>query len=131
MAAHRGYVCGGPWLCDVGILVWSRSTLKKERTPTGHTKAVVLLLSAGGKFVSGSDDRSIRAWDVAQGRCEGVLEGNTVRVTLLAAMGGLLLSGSLDASVRLWDMHDVLRGVEVAVPPVRADSGCAETEIGD
>ena len=68
-------------------------------------KDVRSLLSAGGKLISGSEDGSIRVWDVAGERCEGVLEGHTGRVTSLAASGGRLMSGSLDRTVRVWGME--------------------------
>ena len=63
------------------------------------------LLSAGGKLISGSEDGSIRVWDVAGERCEGVLEGHTGRVTSLAASGGRLVSGSWDRTVRVCGME--------------------------
>ena len=62
----------------------------------------------GGRRISGSDDRrSIRAWDVGAGRCEGVLEGHAAWVTSLAASvsGSRLLSGSDDRTVRVWGME--------------------------
>ena len=103
VAAHGAYVCGG--LEDGSIRVWSRSTLEQDQTLAGHTRAVVSLLSAGGKLISGAKDDSIRVWDVAGGRCENVLEGHVGWLTSLAASGGRLLSGSWDGTVRVWGME--------------------------
>jgi hypothetical protein len=105
LAAGVGFVCGtGAFGCGAGRR-WSWS---------GHIGTVRALLFVGGRLISGSYDRGIRVWDIASGRCEGVLEGHADWVTSLALCGSRLLSGSHDGTVR--------GGVEVAV---RADSGWA------
>ena len=73
VSAHgRGFVCGG--LHDGSIRVWNRATLEVERTLTGHTDAVLALVSVEGWLISSSEDHGIRVWDVATGRCEGTLD---------------------------------------------------------
>uniref|UniRef100_A0AC34GQ77 LisH domain-containing protein n=1 Tax=Panagrolaimus sp. ES5 TaxID=591445 RepID=A0AC34GQ77_9BILA len=56
-------------------------------------------------IVSGSDDASIRIWDVLTGRCERALTGHTNAVNDLAfnAKGNQLLSCSSDMTAKLWD----------------------------
>jgi hypothetical protein len=103
IAADGGYVCGG--LFDGSIMVWSKSTLRLERTLTGHEGAVVALLFVGGRLVSGCDDNYIRAWDVAAGLCQGVLEGFRGRLTSLVACGSRLVCGGFDRKVRVWVME--------------------------
>ncbi len=52
VSAHgRGFVCGG--LGDGSIRVWNRATLEVERTLTGHTDAVITLVSVEGWLISG------------------------------------------------------------------------------
>ena len=75
------------------------------RALSGHTWAVMLLLSGGGKLISGSHDHNIRVWDTVAGRCEGVLEGHTGWLKSLAASEGRLLSGSADWTVLVWGME--------------------------
>ena len=103
VAEDGGHVCVG--LSDGSIGVWSRSTLERERTLTGHRGTVVALLFVEGRLISCSIDRSIRVWDVGAGRCEVVLEGHTNWVTSLAVSGSRLLSGSDDRTVRVWGME--------------------------
>jgi WD40 repeat protein len=56
--------------------------------------------------VSGSEDNTLRVWDLASGRCTAVLEGHTRGVcgVALAANGRSAVSESYDATVRLWDL---------------------------
>ena len=102
VSASEGYVCGG--LSDGKIGVWSRSTLERERTLTGHDVGVCSLLHVGGRLVSGDKAGDIRVWDVAAGRCEGVLEGHTERLVSLALSGDRLLSASDDGTLKVWRM---------------------------
>jgi WD40 repeat protein len=66
----------------------------------------VALSSDGRAAVSGSDDRTVRVWDLYQGRCTAVLEGHTggVRGVALSADGRAAVSGSADQTVRVWDL---------------------------
>jgi small GTP-binding protein len=61
----------------------------------------------GLRALSGSDDRTVRLWDVESGRCLRVLEGHTARIMSVAwSDDGLrALSGSEDRTVRLWDVE--------------------------
>ena len=56
---------------------------------------------------TGSDDQTVRLWDVETGRCLRVLEGHTgiVRSVAWSADQRRALSGSDDKTVRLWDVE--------------------------
>ena len=74
----------------------------------GHQDSVFsVAVSADGRMaVSGSDDGTVRVWELAGGRCTAVLEGHTQRIHALAfsADGKFLVSGSEDTSARVWDL---------------------------
>ena len=55
-------------------------------------------------LASGSEDHSVRLWDVDAGTCTAVLRGHTGAVFCLADLGGgRLLSGCEDRSLRVWN----------------------------
>ena len=83
----------------------------------GHTDWVeALALLPDGRLASGSEDKTIRLWDVKTGAETARLEGHTAevnpllfprggRVTALALLpDGRLASGSEDQTIRLWDV---------------------------
>lgn len=61
----------------------------------------------GLTLVSGSEDRTLKLWDVATGVCRGTLVGHTDRVSGCAVSpdGQTIASTSGDMTVRLWDAH--------------------------
>jgi WD40 repeat protein len=81
----------------------------REPVLRGHTRGVTALaLSSDGRHaLSGSDDETVRWWDVESGRCLRTLEGHTgvVNTLALSADGRHALSGSSDETVRWWDVE--------------------------
>ena len=76
---------------------------------TGHTLAVTsVAFSPDGKtLATGSDDSTVRLWDVAARRALGTpLTGhtNSVRSVAFSPDGRTLATGSYDNTVRLWDV---------------------------
>jgi small GTP-binding protein len=75
----------------------------------GHTDIVwsVALSGDGRRAVSGSDDKTVRVWDVETSRCLKVMEGHTdgVESVALSGDGRRAVSGSDDKTVRVWDVE--------------------------
>ena len=60
----------------------------------------------GSWLASGSDDGTVRIWDVATGQQRAALTGRATEVTAVAVApdGSWLASGSHDGTVRIWDV---------------------------
>ena len=75
---------------------------------TGHTGPInAIALSPDGRFlVSGSDDSTLKLWDIAAGNVLRTLFGHDKPVLGIAisADSRLIASGSEDGSVRIWDV---------------------------
>ncbi|MDW8122985.1 MAG: hypothetical protein RMK62_11815, partial [Armatimonadota bacterium] len=58
----------------------------------------------GTRIASGSDDNTVRLWEVATGRQVKRMEGHTdwVRSVSFSPDGTLIASGSLDGTIRIW-----------------------------
>jgi WD40 repeat protein len=74
----------------------------------GHTKSVtsVVFSPSGRHVLSGSEDNTIRLWELPRGRCLVILEGHTdaVRCVAVSADASLAISGAYDKTLRLWLM---------------------------
>ncbi|MCK5718810.1 MAG: hypothetical protein KAH84_02540 [Thiomargarita sp.] len=87
---------------------------EKLNTLNGHTNHVFALAFSpdGQVLASGSDDKTIKLWNISSGENIKTLEGHEHFITSIAfnSEGNLLASGSWDKTVRLWD---VLLGKEI------------------
>ncbi len=75
---------------------------------TGHSLAIssVAFSPNGRTLVSGSEDNTLRLWDVATGKELRVFGGHESQIFSVAFSpdGKTLVSGSWDGSIRLWDV---------------------------
>lgn len=78
------------------------------RTLTGHSDSVnaVAITPDGKQAVSGSDDTTLKLWDLATGSELATLRGHSSSVLAVAITpsGKQALSASLDETLKLWDL---------------------------
>ena len=100
--------------CECGI--WRAKNLRYA----GAMKYVVsVCVTKDGKIVSGSDDKTVRVWDM-EGKQLAICRGHEDRViSVCVTKDGKIVSGSRDKTVRVWDMQGkqlaVCRGHEDGV----------------
>ena len=74
----------------------------------GHSSYVnsVSVTPDGRSVVSGSNDKTLRVWDLETGRCIQILEGHSdsVNSVSLTPDGRRVVSGSNDKTLRVWDL---------------------------
>ena len=81
-----------------------------------------LCLLPNGQLASGSDDSTIRLWDVTTGTETACLEGHegSIQALCLLANGRLIASRSDDRTIRLWDFAT---SIQVKCLPLYVYSG--------
>ena len=76
-------------------------------TLSGHGEYVrcCAVFAGDKKIVSGSDDKTLKIWDVDTGRCERTLSGHGTTVHCCAVLAGdkKIVSGSVDKTLKIWD----------------------------
>jgi len=103
-----GMCCSFP--VDVEKRIGMRHGLSvTDRNYKGHKGKInsVAISSDNTFIISGSDDKTIRIWDVESAECIKILEGHSSRVSSVALSKNnnnqFIVSGSWDKTVRLWD----------------------------
>jgi len=109
-------------LSSGGIFTLHRITGIQTATPSGHTDYVRSLAFSpdGTSLVSGSDDKTIKLWDVQTGGVVKTFHGHTdwVLSVSISADCTTIASGSEDKTIRLWnnqtgECHCVMQQDEV------------------
>src|SRR3990167_10611665 len=72
----------------------------------GHTDTVqALAVTADGKVISGSADKTLKVWNLDTGQCLKTLQGHTSAVGALAVTAdGKVISGSADKTLKVWNL---------------------------
>ena len=68
-------------------------------TLKGHSEFVRAVAGSGGKLYTGSNDRTIRVWDLESFQCVGMMAGHSLAVIALAVANDRLFSGGYDLTV--------------------------------
>jgi len=84
-------------------------------TLKGHIKPVTCVFAYNNRIISGSDDCTIRVWDLNSDKCYHILQGHTSPITCLFVTEEYIVSGSYDKTIRIWNTDTgenikVLRG---------------------
>jgi len=76
---------------------------KTLQVHTNWFKSVYVV--AGDRIVSGSEDNTIRIWDINTGQCIHTLQGHTHWILSACVAGDRIVSGSRDRTIRIWDIN--------------------------
>ena len=57
-----------------------------------------------GTMITASMDDTVRVWNLATGKCQGLLEGHIASVQCIQLEESIVATGSTDAKVKLWDL---------------------------
>ncbi|GMH34613.1 hypothetical protein BSKO_02474 [Bryopsis sp. KO-2023] len=92
---------------DCLIILWGKEDWKEKNVLRGHKKSVSTLSSTDDKkrLISGSYDKTIRIWDVAERICLGELVGHDDVLEQVLVWGSMIAS-CCDQDARLWNLND-------------------------
>lgn len=93
---------------DFATRLWSISDGKLRRTLSGHADKVwtAKFLGIPNKVVTGSQDRTLRLWDIEKYTCIKTLYPGSTCYDLVARKGhDLIISGHYDKKIRFWDIR--------------------------
>jgi len=98
---EEGYILVGG--NNRNIQVYSIRTGKLEKEMEGHTDSTTCMVIDGNNLITGSDDHSIRIWNLIGFTPEGVLGNHKEAIAdLLLLNTGLLVSCGQDRIIYVW-----------------------------
>jgi WD40 repeat protein len=71
----------------------------------GHQGDVLSVIISDGKIISGSQDKTIKVWDLNSGKLIYTLSGHNSGIYSLAVTDNKLLSCSADRTIKIWDLN--------------------------
>jgi WD40 repeat protein len=98
------HIATGSWTGE--LILWDVGQLRRAWQSTSHKNMISDFGFApdGARFVSCSDDGSIKAWSIDSDQPIMTLQGDDFVVTVCySADGGILYSGGYDSVIRAWD----------------------------
>jgi WD40 repeat protein len=99
----KRYICSGGWNAEVRV--WDmHADHACVATLRGHVEFVRAVAGADGLLFSGSNDRTIKVWDLESRECVGMMAGHSLAVVCLAVADGRLYSGGYDFKICVWDI---------------------------
>ena len=78
---------------------------KLIKTYEGHTRYVRSVFVDNGYLFSGSNDETIKQWEISTGKLVKTYEGHTGWVFSVFVDNGYLFSGSEDKTIKQWDTN--------------------------
>ncbi|EFC44907.1 predicted protein [Naegleria gruberi] len=87
----------------------NNSNIKIKALLYGHQDfiRVVKVCPFTNQAITGSNDHTVRTWNVNQGVCDRILIGHDSTVSCLTVLrNNLIISGGADHSIRLWDSRN-------------------------
>jgi len=112
------------WWANPSSLQGKAADFALVKTLSGHSGSVwsVAISPDGQTLVSGSEDQTIKIWNLTTGQLSRTLSGHsdTVRSLALSQDGKILASGSGDRTIKLWDLQTgkLLRNLEGHSGPI-------------
>jgi len=107
LAYWNNIIATGFMPCD--ITIFNALTGSQTAVLSGHTSYVRSLAFSldGALLVSGSDDKTVKLWDVQTGGVVKTFHGHTLVVcsVSISADNTMIASGSADKTIRLWDIR--------------------------
>ena len=82
----------------------------KEQTLEGHSETILCMFRLSNtQLVTGSQDKTIRIWNIFDSVCENTLEGHTGDVVCMIKLNdNLFASASSDNTVKIWDFYRLI-----------------------
>lgn len=93
--------------CDAVARLWNLSNAKIKHTLTGHVgKVMGATFVSAEKIVTGSQDRTVKVWDLGKGYCVRTVfcYSPCNAVAVVGESTRMLCSAHADRRVRLWDL---------------------------
>ena len=109
-------------------VLWDVATGFEIRTFYGHSDLVTAAVFApsGREIATGSDDHTVRIWDVASGReIRQIKADDAVESVSYSHDGTMIAAGTRSASIQIWDAATGRRGI--TIKPVEATGTMGNT----